>query len=75
MPTPVTIHAHLPPDQEIRVTITDHGNTVEEFTLNDKERALRYLQDGGEINIRETAKVEATPSPQKKNADGALPSA
>lgn len=65
MPTPVTIHAHLPPAKEIRVKITDHGNTVEEFTLQDEERALRYLQDGGEINIRETAKFKATPSPDQ----------
>ena len=36
MPTPVTIHAHLPPATEIRVKITDHGHTVEEFTLHDR---------------------------------------
>ena len=65
MPTPVTIHAHLPPATEIRVKITDHGHTVEEFTLQDEERALRYLQDGGEINIRETAKFKAIPLPDQ----------
>ena len=55
MPTPVTIHAHLPPATEIRVKITDHGHTVEEFTLHDEERALRYLQDGRKISILEAA--------------------
>jgi hypothetical protein len=65
MPTPVTIHAHLPPATEIRVKITDHGHTVEEFTLHDEERALRYLQDGRKISILEAAKFKATPLPDQ----------
>ena len=61
MSTSVTIHAHLAAGKEVRVKIVDHGNTVEAFTLQDGERAMRYLQDGREISILEAVK-ETTPS-------------
>ena len=62
MSTSVTIHAQLPSGKEVRVKIVENGNTVEEFTLQDGERAIRYLRDGREISVLEAMKLKATPS-------------
>lgn len=62
MSTSVTIHAGVSSGKEVRVKIADNGNTVEEFTLQDGERAMRYLQDGREISILEAVKLKARPS-------------
>ena len=57
MSTSVTINAGVSSGKEVRVRIADNGNTVEEFTLQDGERAMRYLQDGREISILEAVKL------------------
>ncbi len=62
MSTSVTIHAGVSSGKEVRVKIVENGNTVEEFTLQDGERAIRYLHDGREISVLEAMKLKATPS-------------
>lgn len=56
MTTTVTIAAHLSTEKEVRVKITDNGNTVEEFALQDGEKAECYVYDGREINVQEVVK-------------------
>ena len=56
MATSVTIHAQISSEKEVCVKITDNGNTVEEFTMQEEERAIRYIYDGREISILEVVK-------------------
>jgi archaellum component FlaF (FlaF/FlaG flagellin family) len=56
MTTLVTISAHHSSEKEVRVKITDNGNTVEEFALQDGEKAERYVYDGREISVQEAVK-------------------
>ena len=56
MTTTVTIAAHHSADKEVRVKITDNGNTVEEFALQDGEKAERYVYDGRVISVQEAVK-------------------
>lgn len=56
MTTTVKIQAHLSKEKEVRVKITDNGDTVEEFALQDGEDAERYVYDGREISVKEVLK-------------------
>jgi len=56
MTTTVTIAAHLSPEKEVRVKLTDNGSTTEEFALQNGETAERYVYDGREISVREVTK-------------------
>ena len=56
MTTTVTIAAHLSTEKEVRVKLADNGNTVEEFVLQDGEKAERYVYDGREISVQEVTK-------------------
>lgn len=56
MTTVVTIAAHHSSDKEVQVKITDNGNTIEEFALQDGEKAERYVYDGREISVKESTK-------------------
>jgi hypothetical protein len=56
MTTTVTIAAHLSNEKEVRVKLTDNGNTLEEFTLQDGEKAERAVFDGREISVIEAVK-------------------
>jgi len=56
MTTTVTIAAHHSSEKEVRVKITDNGSTVEEFALQDGEKAERYVYDGREISVQEVTK-------------------
>jgi hypothetical protein len=56
MTTTVTIAAHLSTEKEVRVNLTENGNTVEEFALQDGEKAERYVYDGREISVQEVVK-------------------
>lgn len=74
MTTTVTIAAHHSTDKEVRVKITEGGNTVEEFALQDGENADRYVYDGREISVQEVVKVPAQPPVDNANvADGCEP--
>ena len=56
MTTTVTIAAHHSAEKEVLVKITDNGSTVEEFSLQDGEKAERYVYDGREISVQEVTK-------------------
>lgn len=56
MTTTVTIAAHLSSEKEVRVKISDNGSTVEEFALQDGEKADRHVYDGREISVQEVVK-------------------
>lgn len=56
MTTTVKIEAHLATTKEVRVKITDAGNTIEEFALQDGEKAERYVYDGRGISVVEAEK-------------------
>ena len=56
MTTTVTITAHLSTEKEVRVKLTDNGQPVEEFALQNGETAERYVYDGREISVQEVAK-------------------
>lgn len=56
MTTTVTIAAHHSSNKEVQVKISDHGNTVEQFALQDGETAERYVYDGREISVKEVEK-------------------
>jgi len=56
MTTTVTIAAHLSTEKEVRVKIINNGSPVEEFALQDGEKAERYVYDGREISVQEVVK-------------------
>lgn len=56
MTTTVIIKAHLIPTKEVKVLISEYGNAVEEFSLQDGEDAERYIYDGREIVVKEVEK-------------------
>lgn len=56
MTTTVIIAAHHSADKEVRVKITDNGIIVEEFAIQDGEKAERYVYDGREISVQEVVK-------------------
>lgn len=56
MTTTVKIDAHLSDTKEVKVVITDNGETVEDFALQDGESAERYVYDGREISVKEVGK-------------------
>jgi sucrose-6-phosphate hydrolase SacC (GH32 family) len=59
MTTTVTIAAHLSSQKEVHVKISDNGNIVEEFTLQDGETTERHIYDGREITAIEVAMDDA----------------
>jgi hypothetical protein len=58
MTTTVKIEAHHSTDKQVRVRIYDTQATsiVEEFTLQDGEKAERYVYDGRMIQVHEENK-------------------
>lgn len=56
MTTTVIIKAHLPSTKEVKILISENGNTVEDFALQDGETAERYVYDGREIVVKEVEK-------------------
>lgn len=56
MTTTVIIKAHLPSTKEVKILISENGNTIEDFTLQDGETAERYVYDGREIVVKEVEK-------------------
>ncbi len=56
MTTTVTIDAHLSSEKEVKVTIVDEGENLEEFSLQDGDSEQRHVYDGREIRIKEVAK-------------------
>ncbi len=56
MTTTVTIEAHLANSKEVKVKVFDETKTIEEFTLQDGERAFRYVYDNRTICVREVEK-------------------
>lgn len=56
MTTTVTIAAHCSAEKEVRVAINDNGTNVEEFALQDGEKAERYVYAGLLISILEVVK-------------------
>jgi uncharacterized protein (DUF433 family) len=56
MTTTVTIDAHLMTTKEVVIKLTDNGETIEEFVLQDGESANRAVFDGREISVKEILK-------------------
>ena len=56
MTTTVTIEAHLANSKEVEVKVFDGPKTIEEFTLQDGERAFRYVYDNRSVSVREIEK-------------------
>lgn len=56
MTTTVKISAHCASNVEVKVTVTDGENQIEQFTLQDKETAERYVYDKRSITVTETNK-------------------
>lgn len=56
MTTTVKIDAHLSDTNEVRVVITDNGEKVEDFVLQNGQSAERYVYDGREISVKEVDK-------------------
>ena len=57
MTTTIQILAHLASTKEVKVTIHGTGGIViEELTLQDGEKAERYVYDDRQITIKETEK-------------------
>lgn len=53
MTTTVKIDAHLGGEKEVKVIITDNGEIVKGFALQDGESAELYVYDGREISVKE----------------------
>lgn len=56
MTTTVKIEAHLSREKEVVVEVNEDGAVIERITLQDGERAERYVYDNREISVREVAK-------------------
>ncbi len=56
MTTNVIVNAHCSDTKEVKVSITDNGDSVEEITLQDGESVDRCVYDGLEISVKEVEK-------------------
>lgn len=58
MTTTVTIEAHVSDEKVVLVTVnnSDNCSTIEQFILQDGEKASRVIYDGREINVIEKLK-------------------
>lgn len=58
MTSTVKITAHCSKDKEVQVKVTDKGNTVEEFAVQDGESAERHIYDDREVSAKEVVKPQ-----------------
>ena len=56
MTTNVVVTAHCANTKEVKISVTDNGESVEEITLQDGEGADRVVYDGREISVKEVDK-------------------
>ncbi|NOV29165.1 hypothetical protein [Methylomonas sp. ZR1] len=56
MTTQVTIRAHLSDEKEVRVTVKENGEVIEQFALQHGESADRYVYESREISVSEVIK-------------------
>ena len=56
MTTVVTVVAGCGPDKEVRITVTEDNDIVEEAVLQDGEETIKYAYDTREVQVKEVAK-------------------